>query len=180
MFPSLNNPLQYFKFEFVWFESIVSWKQRIPGFSLDIRSINSAILYETPWLFLCMMLVLELLKTWICGGRLIELWSYICWHFIFLLTLKRAASFFIFFFSEKPVGRHSWWVLIFPLKTSVKSKRLSTIGLAFLLTTRAGSIFLFRTIRGYRSSRVRGVFFYCIWEYWFRIWIQSEKLSYGL
>ena len=56
--------------------------RRTSRFFSAIRSINSVFLYAIPWMFYCIILILEILKSWIIGGRLIGLWFYIFWSFI--------------------------------------------------------------------------------------------------
>ena len=115
--PSLNNPLHFFKLKFVCFDSIVSWMQGTSGFSLAIMSSNSYFLFAIIWMFHCTIFAFEMLKPWICGGRLLGLWFYICWSFIFLvfsllchlrLPVGRAGSFYFSLFPQYSIhGRRT-------------------------------------------------------------------------
>ena len=90
--------------------------QKTSGFYLAIMSTIPWLFFVIPWMFHCMMFVLEMLKSWICGGRLLGFWFYIYWSFISLI-------FSLFFRLQLAVGRAGSFSFCLFLQYSIRGRR---------------------------------------------------------
>ena len=80
--------------------------QRTSGFPLDIRCTISLFLFAIPWMFHCIVVLLEILKTWICVGK-----------FDWVLTLNLLSFYFLAHFTPTPPtvsGGEGGLLLFFP------------------------------------------------------------------
>ena len=155
--------------------------QRAPGFYLDIRSVKSDFFFAIPWLFHGMIFILEMLRSWIYGWRLIGILFQICWSFIFLLvSLLRCNQLGTSLFLDPcclqtyiPFTRSLFWILSMICKSSLGFFRSGPHSVDLTLRIRLGPYHIW-TLIAVGSFPVRfGIEYYAKIFFRFRLFISN-------